>query len=242
MKQEHEIVSQVRRAQQDREAADKLIEQYLPFIKAEAAKVTGTSPSHQEDEVSIAMFAFYEAILAFEPGRGAFLKLAAMTIRSRIIDYRRKQLRHEGSLSLELREDPEDDRSLGDRITDDRANLENHQNRADAQKEIAHFVLQLSEFGLSLGDIADNCPKQARTQRACIQVLDYARQHPALLEQLVQTKKLPMSQLVLGAKADKKTLERHRKYLVAILLAYTNGFEIIRGHLQMLKRKEELAL
>ena len=30
---------------------------------------------------------------------------------------------------------------------------------------------------------------------------------------------------------DKKTMERHRKYLVAILLAFTNGYEIIRGHL-----------
>ena len=26
-------------------------------------------------------------------------------------------------------------------------------------------------------------------------------------------------------------MERHRKYLVALLLIYTNGYEIIRGHL-----------
>ena len=43
----------------------------------------------------------------------------------------------------------------------------------------------------------------------------------------------------MGANVDRKTLERHRRYLVAILLAYTNGFEIIRGHLKMIKRKEE---
>ena len=30
---------------------------------------------------------------------------------------------------------------------------------------------------------------------------------------------------------SRKTMERHRTYLVAILLAYTNGYEIIRGHL-----------
>lgn len=38
-----------------------------------------------------------------------------------------------------------------------------------------------------------------------------------------------MNQLVEGAKGERKTLERHRKYIIAILLAYTNGFEIIRG-------------
>jgi len=37
---------------------------------------------------------------------------------------------------------------------------------------------------------------------------------------------------------DRKTLERHRKYLVAVLLAYTNGFEIIRDHLYQLQKKE----
>ena len=30
---------------------------------------------------------------------------------------------------------------------------------------------------------------------------------------------------------ERKTLERHRKYMVALLLIHTNGYEIIRGHL-----------
>ena len=40
-----------------------------------------------------------------------------------------------------------------------------------------------------------------------------------------------LNELALGSGAERKTLERHRKYLVAILLAFTNGYEIIRGHL-----------
>ena len=40
-----------------------------------------------------------------------------------------------------------------------------------------------------------------------------------------------MTELARGANVERKTLERHRKYLVAMLLAFTNGFEIIRGHL-----------
>ncbi len=238
---EHDIVRKVLQAQQDSQAADALIEQYLPFIQSEANKC-GVLPSHQEDELSIAMFAFYEAIQNYQSGRGAFLKLAATAIRNRIIDYRRKQLRHEGSLSLDMPEDSEDNRTLGDRIADTRMDMEVHHDRSDAQQEIAHFTRQLSEFGLSLTDIAENCPKQERTLTACMQVLDFARQEPLVLAQLLHTKKLPMSQLVLGAKVDKKTIERHRKYIVAILLAYTNGFEIIRGHLQGLQRKEEISL
>ncbi len=238
---DHEIVKKVLAAQTDSLAADALIEQYLPFIRSETAKVLGAFPSQEEDELSIAMFAFYEAILSYRNGRGAFLKLASTAIRNRIIDYRRKQQRHEGHLSLDMPESDGDARTLGHRIPDQKADLQQRQHREDTRKEIGHFVLALSEFGLTLTDIAENCPKQARTSRACLRVLDYARSHPVLLTQLVQTRKLPVSQLSQGAGVDKKTLERHRKYIIAILLAYTNGFDMIRDHLQMIPRKEETA-
>ena len=53
----------------------------------------------------------------------------------------------------------------------------------------------------------------------------------------MRTGRLPMQDLALGSGVDKKTIERHRKYLVAILLAFTNGYEIIRGHLCQLTPK-----
>ena len=53
----------------------------------------------------------------------------------------------------------------------------------------------------------------------------------AEVKRVEDTGKLPMGELAAGSGTDKKTMERHRKYLVAILLAFTNGYEIIRGHL-----------
>ena len=42
-----------------------------------------------------------------------------------------------------------------------------------------------------------------------------------------------------GAGVERKTLERHRRYLVAVLLICTNGYEIMRGHImQVLKGGE----
>ncbi len=241
MKQEQDIVSLVVSAQTDPQKADALIEQYLPFIQAEAAKYTHhLPPSQAEDGLSIAMFAFYEAMQQYQPSKGAFLKLASVAIKHRLIDQFRKIQRHTGHLSLD--EIREEEHPLAEQIADSRADLSAQQERADAQQEIGHFTQVLSLFGLSLTDIAQNCPKQERTMHACMEVLDYARKNPALLSQLEQTKKLPLSQLVLGTGADRKTLERHRKYLVAILLAYTNGFEIIRGHLQLIGRKEATVL
>ena len=94
---EYEIIRSVAAAQKDTQAADELVRQYLPFIKAETAKFLRRSPVEgQDDELGVAMFAFYEAAMSYQSGRGAFLKLAAAAIRNRLIDYQRKELRHAG--------------------------------------------------------------------------------------------------------------------------------------------------
>lgn len=229
MNQEHEIVAMVAAARGDSLAADELVRRFLPFIRSETAKVIRRGVSDSDDELSVAMMAFHEAVLAYERLRGAFLPFAARAIRSRIIDFHRREQRHRGQLSLH--EKNEDDRELADTLDVGTDPISERTDRTAARQEIAHFALGLSEFGLSLTDIADNCPKQSRTLSACHRALDYARGNPELLEQTVRTKKLPITSLAAGAGVERKTLERHRKYMMALLLAYTNGFEIIRGHL-----------
>jgi RNA polymerase sigma factor len=94
----------------------------------------------------------------------------------------------------------------------------------------------MKEFGLSMTDIAENAPKQGRTLEICQRAVCYARQHPELLEDFLRTKRVPLAKLAEGADAERKTLERHRKYLAAVLLICTNGYEILRGHImQVLK-------
>ena len=109
MSQEHEIITQVYAAKQDNQAADRLIEQYLPFIKSETARYIKKFPRNDwDDELSIAMFAFHQAVLSYERYRGAFLPFAARVIQNGLIDYDRKEQRHRRHLSLDATEDEED--------------------------------------------------------------------------------------------------------------------------------------
>lgn len=95
MQKEHDIVSSVYHAKDHVEAADHLVRQYLPFIKSETAKYMHRIPQvGQDDELSIAMFAFHEAIVSYDKSRGAFLPFAATTIRHRLIDFSRRETRH----------------------------------------------------------------------------------------------------------------------------------------------------
>ena len=78
---EHSIVGQVYAAKTDPEAADALIGQYMGFIRSETVKFVHAAPEDgHEDELSIAMLAFYEAVLGYEKSRGAFLPFAARAI------------------------------------------------------------------------------------------------------------------------------------------------------------------
>ena len=229
---EHDIVALVYAAKEDSDAADQFIQQYLPFIRSETAKFVGAAPDHRhEDELSIAMLAFYEAILGYAKSRGAFLPYAARAIRNRLIDYTRKERRHQNLVSLHTPNREEDERTLEDTLPTENDILADYDLRQASQQEIAEFGRQLAQFGLTFSQVAENSPKQDRTLDACHRVLDFARRSPALLDRFLETRRLPMKELAQGSGVDKKTMERHRAYLVAILLAFTNGYEIIRGHL-----------
>ena len=77
---------------------------------------------------------------------------------------------------------------------------------------------------------------------SCTAVIHYAIQNPGILEDLLKSKKLPIAQLVAGTGVERKTLERHRKYILAMLLIQTNGYEIIRGHLRRVLQRKECAV
>ena len=235
MNDEHKIVQQVYAAKEDVKAEDRLIGTYMPFIKTETAKFLKRPPVEGHDDgLSIAMIAFHEAIGGYSRTRGAFLKYAAMLIRSRLIDYSRREQRHSRVISLDA-PTGEDDTTLAETLADERA--PHDETARDATRwEIEELTRQMKEFGVNLRDVADNCPKQQRTLDACREALQYARENPALLDDLLKTKKLPIGQLTAGSGVERKTLERHRKYMVALLLIYTNGYEIIRGHLKQVMK------
>lgn len=236
MEKDREIVRAVYEAKENNDAADALIRRYIPFIRAEASKFMGRICTESDDEYSIAMIAFHEAIVGYSRERGAFLKYAALLIRSRLTDEYRKEKRHQGVLSLD-EPGEEDERTLLDQVADSRDVYAESHNLEATQQEIAELAAVLQQFGVSFADIADHGPRQERTKGMCLAAIRYAMENRQLLEDLLRTKKLPLAELVEGSGSDRKTLERHRKYLLAMLVIQTNGYEIIRGHLQHVWKK-----
>lgn len=238
MQQEHNIISRVYSAKGNSIIADELIQDYIPFILSESSKHLSRVCTQQDDEFSIAMIAFHEAIQGYEKEKGAFFNYASIIIKSRLIDYQRKEFRHKGHLSLDEQKD-EDSLSIKDTLANSRNEYDEMDNLKATQEEIKELSSVMLEFGVSFTDVADNSPKQDRTLQACKQAINFAIENPEILNELLNTKKLPLSKLVSGTNIQRKTLERHRKYLLVMLIIQTNGYEIVREHIRhSLKRKE----
>ena len=231
------LLNQIEAARLDVSVADEFISSYLPFIKSETSKFIKRAPIEgQDDELGIAMFAFYESILSYEQSKGAFFSLAAMHIKHRLIDFYRKENRHNNIISLDAPSVSGDDSSaIMDDIADSSDDIAYVTERNASQAEIEKYTAELSMFGISLSEVAETCPKQERTLLSCLKVLNTAKQHPELIDIMLSTNKLPISKLSSYSNVDSKILERHRRYIIAIILAYTNGFDLIREHINALR-------
>lgn len=227
MGDEVRIVDRVMEAQHDLDAADSLIREYLPFIKSETAKAIGRIPIEgKDDELSIALMAFHEAIEGYDHGKGAFLSFASLVIKRRIIDFLRHENKFKNSVSWEETMDNEEDggmrQSAGSETVVDRESL---------KWEITQLVNELVPFGITLSDVAANCPKQDKSVNSCRQVITYLINEPDQMESLLETGKLPVTDIMKETSVKKKTLERHRKYLVAIAVIYYRRYDGMINHL-----------
>lgn len=235
MESEQKIVQDVYAAKEDEEAEERLIRKYLPFIMAETSKNIHKTAGEQDDEVSIAMFAFHEAVKGYQKEKGAFLSYASMRIKARLIDFHRKEIRNDKHLSFDAIEGDES----GVFCTSE---ADAYELSFTAREEIREFCAALARYNLTLNDIAENCPRQERTRKGCYSALNYARKETSVMDTFLRSGRIPLKQMAEGAKVERKTLERHRKYMAALLLAFTNGFEIIRSHLRQMmpeERREE---
>ncbi len=233
MSSEHPLLTRVAKAKEDARQADDLIRDYMPFITEQTMRhLRRPVIRESDDELSIAMFGFYEAIRSYSPLRGPFLAYASLLIRSRLIDYARSEKKHRAVLSANAPIGDEDGQEQIEFFTKEEDSVDAHMRMQMTKEEVDEFADALAKVELTLSDITDACPRQQRTLTACHIALNWAKQRPGLAEQAAKTGKVPLSEICEATGIERKTLERHRKYLLALLIAYTNGFEIIRGHLR----------
>lgn len=89
-------------AAKDPDALARLIEESRVFLLREAAVACRHAVTEQDDEWSIALSAFSQAVSQYSPDRGNFYSFARLVIRRRLVDYYRSQQKFEAEIPLPL--------------------------------------------------------------------------------------------------------------------------------------------
>lgn len=197
---------------------NKLIKDYMPFVVNKISLVTNRYIEKENDEeLLVGLEAFNEAIDRFDPSKGKFLTYAELIIRSRVMDFIRKERKHKKDVPIESMSDFEDKKPLEDAVI--------------LKEEVFAFRYKLSQFGLTVDDLLEGAPKRAKTLSKVTGIGREASKDETIATKLYSTKKLPMAMIVKVVKTTKKVLKTYRDFIVAVIIIYTENYEIIRQYL-----------
>ncbi len=222
-------------AQTDVEARDQLIRDYLPFVLKVVAKVVGRYVTMgEDDEVSIGLMAFDEAITCYQSERsGSFLGFAETIIKRRLVDYYRKQRadRRETAFSTYIRGDEEKNALQQVELTAAQAVHEQSVAQAERREEIMRFSQEIDRFGISFSELAEISP---RHQDARVRAREAARlvaRDADHWQHLCRRGELRLKELEAQVSVSRKTLERQRKYIIALAVILAGDYPHLAGYL-----------
>ncbi|WP_308216608.1 RNA polymerase sigma-I factor [Pseudalkalibacillus decolorationis] len=222
-------------AQGDEFLRNELLEDYQPFIKKVTSKVCNQYIDHSRDEYSIGLSAFNEAINQYQEGQGSrFLTFADMVIRRRVIDYIRKEARQNRYIFLEPEETDEEGR-LEDSYAEQKAAIEHfdHQQQIETRVyEIEEFQELLKDYGITFKVLSKNCPKHIDARENAKQIAKLLAEDKQLASYLSEKKQLPIKDLLNMVSCSRKTIERNRKYIIAIALIYLGGYTSLKSYIE----------
>jgi RNA polymerase sigma factor len=218
---------------------NELIEQNEFFILKCASSVTHHYITKSDDEWSIALTAFVQAIHNYDLNKGSFLSFAELVIRRRLVDYIRSQVKHNMEVSVDPiifdtdTEDNDTDISIRLAVADQVARENNHSMRL----EISSINDVFTEYGFTFFDLTSCSPHAKKTRTACGKAVGFMLNYPLLLSEMRSTKQLPLKIIEKNAKVPRKILERHRKYIIAAIEILSGEYPKLAEYLRYIREE-----
>jgi len=212
------------------------IQDYKPFIASTVEKCVGRYVTYgQDDELSIGLIAFEEAINHYDVSKGNFLSFAQNVIKRRIIDYYRKEKKHQGVTYINDYYPDEED---GDSVYDYLVTAEQVQGQYFEQEvndlrrmEIMQLKLELEKFDLAFSDIAKSSPKHKGTKKAYLDIVKFIIENKEVADKIKQKKYIPVAEIQMATNLPRKTIERARNYVIAAVIILTGDYYSLREYI-----------
>ena len=218
----------------DKSTREYLLSAYRPFILQAASRTCGRRLTESDEELSIALLAFNEAIDSFCPKQGAgFLSLAGLVIRRRLADnFRRESTRREVLFSGLWGEDDKDHvfSKIESRVAEQQ--FTEQELTRDRQEEIFHFRQLLARYGITLDELVRLSPKHADARMRAMAAAQSIADYRPWCDHFRQYGELPLKAMEGKLPISRKTLERQRKYIVSLLIVHIEDLPHIREYLK----------
>ncbi len=202
------------KAKEDEDEANKLIFEFKPFIAGVVQKKVGRFVEYGVDEeLSVGLMAFKEAIDSYDRERSKFLSFAKLVISMRLIDYYRKSGKEKAS---SFKGSSSNDSDM------DESSMEQYKIDDENEKrilEIIEYRSMLSKWGISLEELAEISPRSEGLREQYKMVARVIAKNDSILNVLLNTKRLPVKEIENIVSIHPKKLERGRIYIIAMVLA-----------------------
>lgn len=227
------------RAATDERLREELIRRQEKNILRIASGIKHRFVTKSDDEWSVALFAFSRAIDTYRAEKGAFLPYAEKLIRNSLIDSGRVEARRAREISVppDAFEGEGEEENAPVRY----AVVQNSVRAADSRlrDEISAANEALRAFGFGFYELADCSPEREKTRRDCRAAARAILDSPRELERLYSTRRLPVRLAMEQARVPEKTLEKYRRYIIALVVILSGDYPLLSGYLAGGRRGEE---
>ena len=225
----------VEEARRDENKMNQLLKDYEFFILKCARNTVNRFVDRSDDEWSIALSGFHEAVMSYSSEKGRFLSYAELVIKRRIIDNIRKEARHSGLqyvdpmvLDGQMDEEP----TILDSAVLKVVSVREDHSLAD---EIDAVTGQLKDYGFSFMDLTTSSPHSKKTREFCRTAIRFLLQREDLLLEIDSKRQLPLAVLESELKLKRKGLESYRRYILAALVILRGDYPKLQEYLNYLK-------
>lgn len=231
-----EMSARAAHARQDVPFMERFIHAHEPFILRAASAHTGHTVTRSDDEFSIALLAFYEAIRGYDPESGPFGAYAKLVIGRRLTDYFRSVHRFDAEITLAPQtfdgEIDEEQPDMPVQLAVAERMAKQGEEPLGVAGEIEDANQQFTQYGFSFYDLTSCAPHAEKTRRACAVAVTVLQRSPDLLKELRRTHSLPIRALARDSGVSRKVVERHRKYIIAAVLLLEGEYPALSKYLQ----------
>jgi len=218
-------------------AREQLVASHMEFIRRTGSRICGRQLSSHDDEMSICLIAFNQALDTFNHEANVPLKsYASVVIRNKLIDYLRNENRHRHRhIPLSSANDNQEDDTYSPIEYQEAVKIHQLKSEEELRKyEITYLGDVLKRFEISWSDLVSDCPKHLRKRKICLKAAKVLADQDDLWEFFWRNKMLPVKRLAQIVDVSRKTMERSRKYIaaVAVLLKYKKELPLLYDYVR----------